>query len=359
MVMDGHVDQRERTGNIFSLLVYLPLELIERIFLKYLNGKALSTLAITLHSSSLSDYKNDEQVVAQCVDDRQQLNRVLKLIHEVAKKRLLETAAFIESISIMCMEPNVDNDEQIDALTVHAVNWIRSIVDFSYINETGPLARMRVLSENLALIDFLEHSVKVYSDEQRGLFEWPVWVGQITVDSYVTGSRMRNTARVVVTTPMQSPGFLPGCNLIQKRTPSGIFRCEPYNMIPIPPWGRLRALSREDAQVLRPVAERLERLSQVAVPIGYHSDEILDIRIASAARARQLLQSMSWNPRGSWILKDTLDRNCSDNIDGDQTLSWYTGLVCVWQEDTMEMRSDRHYLTYVVDLLKAMERMKQ
>ncbi|KAL7576328.1 hypothetical protein ACA910_018145 [Epithemia clementina (nom. ined.)] len=298
------------------------------------------------------EQNNPKQLKSSSDDaDKLHFNMLLKLIHQVSKGRLLETASFIESMAPV--ESSNGSNPKIDTLTVHAVNWIRSVVEFSFVDETSPLAFMRVLSENLALMDFLELSIQAYSDAKQGAFEWPVWVGQISVDSYVTGSRMRNTAHVVVTTPMQSPGFLPGCNLIQKRTPSGIFRCEPYNMIPIPPWGRLRALSREDAQILRPVAERLEHQSQVAVPLGYHSDEILDIRVASAARTRQLLASMSWKPRGSWILEDLPDHSSADAV------SWSTGLVCVWQEDTMEMRSDRQYLTYVVDLLKAMDRMQQ
>ena len=370
--MSAAMDEPPSSRPSFSLLSKLPIELVERIFLQYLSGKALSTLAIVLDCSVpvVVDLKEDLPVVTshnwskeqQQNDKDQDLEhrvRLFSLIHHVAKQRLLQSASLIESTTAQA------SNATIDTLTAHAVNWIRSVVEFSFVSETNRLTHMRVVSENLALVDFLELSIQQYSNVPQGLLEWPVWVGQLSVDSYVSSSRMRNTARVVITTPMQSPSFLPGCNLIDRRTPTGVFRCEPYNMIPIPPWGRVRAMSAKDGQILRPVAERLERQNQVAVPMGYHSDEILDIRVASAARARQLLESLSWTPRGAWILQDppstATASSTPPNPHGPEHQNpavWNTGLVCVWQEDTMEMKSDRQYLSYVVGLLKAIERMK-
>jgi len=326
----------------FSLLASLPLEITEQILTNYLTGKALSTLALALASSL-----DKTEIEKEKTED--QLQGLSSLICQVARTRLLKAASFIEANTRM-----EANENQVSNPTIHAVNWIRSVVDFSFINETSPLSRIRVVSQNLALVDLLEESITTFSRPHLGQFEWPVWCGQLTVDSYVTGSRMRNTARVVITAPVQSPSYIPGCNLIKNHTPSGIFRCEPYNMIPVSPWGRLRALSQEDWHVLQPVSERLERLGQVAVPAGYHNDEILDIRVLGSPRARQLLSQLSWKPKSSWILDDNENEN-----DGRLESFPETGLICGWQEDTMEIHGDRDYLYYVVDLLRAMDRMQR
>uniref|UniRef100_A0A7S2YU61 Uncharacterized protein n=1 Tax=Entomoneis paludosa TaxID=265537 RepID=A0A7S2YU61_9STRA len=350
----------------FALLASLPLEITEQIFTNFVGGKGLSTLAMALQSASFRGERSAYHDISEASDSTNNDNqhrRVYDLIGKVAKKRLLAVATLLESSSI---SNSGNNNGQADSLVTHAVNWIRSVVDFSFVDETNSLSRMKVVSENLALVDFLEHSIVTFSCREEGQFEWPVWCGQITVDSFMTGSRMRNTASVIITAPMQSPSFIPGCNLIQNHAPSGIFRSEPYNMIPVPPWGRVRALTWEDSHVLRPVASRLERLGQVAVPAGYHNDEILDIRIASSNRARELLSTLSWTPRSSWILNDdhAPDNDDSDDDQTDQrpktTQEFFdTGLVCVWQDDTMEMRSDRQYISYVIDLMKALSRIQR
>lgn len=273
------------------------------------------------------------------------LQNVYELIGFVTKKRLRRAASEVQEVSSSLFQ---NPAEPIVNPSMHAVNWIRSVEQFSFVNETSVLSRLKVLSENMALVDFLELSLKEFC--RPGQCEWPVWCGQITVDSYVTGSRMRNSARVFITAPMQSPSFIPGCNLIKNRTPGGIFRCEPYNIVLVPPWGRLRAMNKEDAHVLRPVGERLEHVSQVAVPAGYHNDEILDIRIIPSVRARQLLAQMPWKPKSRWIL--------DDHVGVEKKAYMETGLVCGWHEDTMEIHDDRQYVSYVVDLLKAMERLE-
>ena len=91
---------------------------------------------------------------------------------------------------------------------------------------------MRHFSECMALLDFLKLSIAQYSRPELGQFEWPVWMGQVCIEGSRGGTRLRNTARVVLTAPLQRPSFIPGSELLKNQTPSTAFRGELYNMIP-------------------------------------------------------------------------------------------------------------------------------
>jgi hypothetical protein len=214
-----------------------------------------------------------------------------------------------------------------------AADWIRSVAQ-------GNTSRMRILSENAAVLDMLEESLQTYSDPSKGRYLWPVWFGQLSIDSFVTGTRLRNTARVVITAPMQYPSFIPGSSLVTNHTPCAVLRCEPRNIVPIPPWGRIEGIDAEDQDVLRPVLQRLETWGQVGVPVGYNTDP-LDIRIVTNGQAQQLTERV-FRPRTSWVL-DTPEPS----------------LVCCWQDDSAELSDNREYVSYIIEMLKARSRLRK
>ena len=110
----------------------------------------------------------------------------------------------------------------------------------------------------------------------------------------------------------------------------------------VPPWGCLRPLSDEDAHILKPVVDRLESQNHVAVPTGFHhSGDILDVRIITSQQAERLLNSRSWRPRTDWIVTSP---SSSD-------------LICCWQDDSTEPTDKGEYLAYIIDLLKARQRL--
>jgi len=298
----------------FELLAALPSELIRRILHGFCDGRSLSTFALALVSSSKEKYSS-------CA---------LNLLPLVCRDRL-EQIAF-------CIEDKIDQSDDIRNLR-GAVQWIRSIASAE--GKSSSLARqVRILSENAAVLDFLQESLGKFSNVKQGHFEWPVWYGQLTIDSFVTGTRMRNTARILITSPMQRPSLIPGSSLLRNRNPCSVFQSEPYNMIPIPPWGRIHGLHPDDDYVLKPVACRLEQWGQVAVPAGYANADILDVRIITMMQAKRL--SPPFRPRTSWMLEAP-----------------GTPLLCCWQDDSAELTNDRDYVDYIIEMLKAKERISQ
>lgn len=162
------------------------------------------------------------------------------------------------------------------------------------------------------------------------------------------GTRLRNTARVVLITPMQRPSYIPGSELLKNQTPSSVFRCELYNMIPVPPWGRLCAFSEKDQQILRPVADRLSANGHTAVPAGfYHSSDILDVRIITQGQADRLLAARSWRPRTDWVVRRNKTAQEGDAF----------SLICCWQDDSADITNDREYLSYILEMLRARARL--
>jgi len=229
--------------------------------------------------------------------------------------------------------------------------------------------RMKIISENLALCDFLLASVRSrkYSDLERGRLEWPVWVGRITVSAYVTGSRLTHDARVILTSPIQRPNFIRGSGLVrQHRIPTGTFRCEPYNMVPLPPWGTLRPFDEDDARALKPVAQRLEETGHVGVPQPHGrtqpaEDALLDVRIFTKAQARRKLESSqmmmattrAWMQRMVGVLRE-------DGAGGDDAVEDDSSqLLCCWQDDSVEAVNDREYVSYILDLLNVHKRLME
>lgn len=293
--------------SVFCFLKEVPDELLRRILYGYCDGKALSTLFVA------------------CYSDPMHRSVASETISKVSEERLTEIRCLLEDT--MFRNENA-------AYLIGAVMWLRSVARHN--------ASIRMLSENLAVVDFMESSMSSkFCDLEKGHLEWPVWCGRLEITSTHTGTRMRNEARVVVTAPMQRPSFIPGSILMGAPTIArGRFQCEPYNIAPIPPWGTLRPLLSDDERVLRPVAQRLDHLGQVAVPYRLQqTSDTLDVRIITKTQAKRLL-SANWKPRTSWILNET----CQNE------------LLCCWQDEFGELLNDRDYIPYMIDLLKAKDR---
>ena len=319
------------TTDKFQLLRALPPEIAQDLT-SFTTGKDLSTLSLALAGSS-------------------EHQALFSAVIQIGEERILTVARYIEEKSAE------SNHGEVDSAVAKAVAWIRSVLEASQTTETTTKETVPLLirhySENMALLDFLQDSLAHYCRPERGEFEWPVWVGQICVEAYVRGTRLRNTARVVLTAPLQRPSYIPGSGLLKNQTPSTVFRCELYNMIPVPPWACLRPLSDDDEQVLRPVADRLDTHGHVAVPSGfYHTTDILDVRIITSRQAERLLASRAWRPRTDWIVRNQSALPTSD-VDDSSPMR----LLCCWQDDSADLSNDREYLSYIIDMLKTRKRL--
>ena len=304
----------------FHLLHEVPPEVLLLVLSKFCDGKSLSTLALALAVSS----------------DPFCQETAWYTVPMVVQRKLLAIAALLEE--------NGSPDDV--ANTAGAASWIASIastcatvVDVSVAKEE----RIRLLSENLAVLDFLQQSLSLYSVVDKGHFEWPVWCGRISFDSTVNETRMQNTAALVLTAPMQYPYFIPGAHSVfQNHIPTAAFQCEPQNRKPIPPWGRVRALP-GDASVLAPVVERLEQWDQVASPTSVvRSADTLNVAILTQKQAKNRTIDMIWRPRkSSWILEQN------------------EGLIFCWHDDSGEgLISPRDYVSFVIQLMKVRDRLE-
>ncbi|GAX22473.1 hypothetical protein FisN_14Hu088 [Fistulifera solaris] len=290
----------------------LPHDVLESI-LEFCDGKSLSTLLLA---------------ACGCPDLFVPVEREIR---EILTRRLTGMARRIQA--------HETNQPHLGGATA----WIRSIAQISAEEEEEDSSsssiqnitrQIRYISENLAVSDFLHESLTHYS--QEGQFEWPMWCGQLTIESFHEGSRRRHNARIILTAPMQRPSLLPsGASLLKHHVPCSNFRCEPYNLIPVPPWGHVRGLTEDDTAILRPVIRHLEETHQVAVPSGYQSFDSLDVRIVSKRRAPS-----SWRLPTSWIIERT-----------------EYPLLCCWHDDSSDLSNDRDYIPYVIDLLKARDRL--
>jgi len=152
----------------------------------------------------------------------------------------------------------------------------------------------------------------------------------------VDGEKYRFSA--LLTSPWSKPTFLPGHMLLRHRNPTSRFHCEPYNITPVPPWGRIRTWKADDVDQARMVQEVLNRKQQVGIPSGFLSDQLLDVRIVTKEHAQ-----------GHW-----------GRIQGLKT-SWMVSksdhLLCCWQDDSEKDVSNEHFIGMLRDLLRTKERL--
>jgi hypothetical protein len=158
-----------------QLLAKLPADLVHRILLEYASGKDLSTLSLAL---------------VGCVETKHKV--LSSKVIQIGRDRLRLVAEFMEQKSAKA------NHGEAEVSVQKAAAWIRAIASFSSPDSDNRVTAtiMRYHSENMALLDFLDDSITNYSRPERGEFEWLVWCGQVTVESHVDGTRLRNTACV-------------------------------------------------------------------------------------------------------------------------------------------------------------------
>jgi hypothetical protein len=303
----------------FQLLHQLPQELLDFLLSNFCDGKSLWTLGFALSVSSDAFCEQSTRIV----------------IPSVVDKKLLAIAATLEEKGL---PGDVIN-------TRGAVEWIEAIVSLRGGDDAA--TRMRHMFENTAVLDFLRESLNIYSDVNKGHLEWPIWCGKIMVDSSVNETRMRNTAAVVLTAPIQRPSFISAVSLLPHHLRATNFRLEPYNIIPTPPWGKMRGLTEIDEIVLGPIIDRLEESNEVAVPRNLGAASFLDIRMMTQNQAQRLLSAVPWSPRKSaWIVESEPQKS----------------LICFWQNDDLndtpvELGREREYIPHIMNLISVRDQL--
>jgi hypothetical protein len=342
-------DTMERSiATSFELFKELPPEIIDTIFSQFCDGKSLSTLFMAMIS-----------------DRRYYRSMACQTIPSITHRLLVEIATFLDM--------NKKND--FCMLYKGASKWISMIAsskeamfeagwdtpsyeetteneNVTYDNSKELAAKirrlpkyrllkgMRFLSENLAVIDFLRQSL---SGSCEDVYEWPVWVGQISVEVSSSGTRVKSTARVMLTGPIQAPSHMPGSSLLGNRTPTALFRCEPMNLVPVPPWGKIKGLKDTDNRILKLISDQLEQAgdNHVAVPTLHQQYDPLDVRILTSVQARRRLASASIRPKTSRYFENS---DC---------------LVCCWHDDSIEDMDERCYITYMITLMNTLRRFEK
>jgi hypothetical protein len=330
----------------FELLKELPSEIIDIIFSQFCDGKSLSTLFMALIS-----------------DRRYYRSMACQKIPAITHSLLIEIATLLElsETNYFCM------------LYKGASKWIRMIAssreamfeagwdtpayeeateNVTCYNSKELAAKIRrlpkyrllkgihFLSENLAVIDFLRQSLRGSCED---VYEWPVWVGQISVEVSSSGTRVKSTARVVLTGPIQAPSHMPGSSLLGNRTPTALFRCEPMNLVPVPPWGKIKGLKETDNRILKLISDHLEQAgdNHVAVPTLHQQYDPLDVRILTSVQARRRLVAAPIRPKTSRYFENS---DC---------------LVCCWHDDSIEDMDERCYISYMITLMNTLRRFEK
>jgi hypothetical protein len=221
---------------------------------------------------------------------------------------------------------------------------------------------IRFYSENFAVIDFLHCSM---NESQYGRWEWPVWVGQISVSVNVDATVTKTMTHVIVVAPIEFPNPIPGTSLLYRnRTPTTSFRCEPMNLFPVPPWGRLRGLTSDDEDSLKSIALDLENAGerQVAVPIHSQEMDPLNIRILCKKHARERFERAPRFGRyvsNTWLLYDEHAQTNNGMDNSDTLLDSSSPLVCCWVNDAFDdcEVTPRAYIEYIILLMKTRDRL--
>jgi hypothetical protein len=360
-----------------------PLELTRRLLSEFTTGRDLSTLALALITSS-TNKKNKSSTTAASSS-----LLLLLYIQDIIQDRILQLADFIEAKVKLLQEDEeqeAKRKHRVDTASVErAVLWIRNAVapladsplelqeencaTYNYLSHCQKW--IHCLSLRAALLDFVHDSIVHFSRPDAGQFEWPVWAGQICIEGSRAGTRLRSTARVVITTPLDRPSFVPGSGLMSKKTPYTLFRGELYNLVPVPPWASVRPMSSPDKEVLQAAATRLEDNNQIACPAGFYHNEILDVRILTLRQAQRLLTNRSSiRPRNEWMIQPpttttiTTTRPATTKSDAHENHSeerkeddnWR--LLCCWHDDSASLPTYDEYLTYIVNIQNARQRLQ-
>ncbi len=355
----------------FELLQQLPPEVLDRILFVYCDGKALSTLAVALSTSRLDFYSNIADKVIPTISKR----LLLRITDEIESNSInsFKHVGVIRWIRLIVADYDMNGSTTISSnirnnhdrlQTCNTTDRRDVITELRLQKVTGRRKLIRYCSENLAVVDFLRRSMM---ESQRGKWEWPVWVGQISVSVHVDATVARSMTHIIILAPLDFPSHIPGSSLLYRhRTPTSLFRCEPMNMIPIPPWGRLRGLTANDEVALNRIAVRLEEAGQshVVVPTRHQEHDPLNIRILRQTDAR--LRIVDAAPRFgpnmtetlTWLVHDdAVSNDEAGNIDVDRATPNPFELVCCWENDTIDEIPPREYIEYIIMLMKTRDRL--
>lgn len=355
-----------------ELLQLLPPEILDRILYVYCDGKALSTFAVALSTSRNDVYRYITYHVVPAISKRLLLNIIDKI--ESNKSDGFDYAGAIRWIRLIAADN--DNDfgpNNYDRHDLCSSNKSNNDITSTTGRDTT-IARtqvqqtrrkiMRHCSENLAVVDFLRRSMM---ESPRGKWEWPVWVGQISVSVIVDATVARSMTQIVILAPFDFPSYIPGSSLFYRhRTPTSLFYCEPMHMLPVPPWGRLRGLTSNDEVALKRIALRLEEAgeSHVVVPTRNQGHDPLNIRILREKDARLRIRNTTPLFRSylsetlTWLFRDNnMDMIEGENISSNMEVENPFELVCFWENDTIDEILPREYIEYIIMLMKTRDRL--
>jgi hypothetical protein len=149
--------------------------------------------------------------------------------------------------------------------------------------------------------------------------------------------------------------------LYRHHIPTSLFRCEPMNLLPVPPCGRLVGLSATDEISLKHIAVRLEEAGEnhVAAPTQNQGQDPLNIKILSKREARRRIERaplFGQQTSSMWLL---YDKACTrDSADEEERYADdCNSLVCCWENDTIADVSSRQYVEYIIILMKTRDRL--
>lgn len=180
-------------------------------------------------------------------------------------------------------------------------------------------SQMNLLSKKLLILEYIHLTPHP---------QWPVWVGKIAV-------KLPHNRRISASIVLQGDRFsVPGSSLLHRhRIPTAMFRAEPMNVIPLPPFGSVHGLSKVDKEHLQTIASSLE--GQVVVPHYFQQDDPLNIRILTRQEALVRLNRVPLT-------------RYRDQIPN-------SPLVCFWHEHEGDMLQP---ISYIKAMLKVTERLR-
>jgi hypothetical protein len=336
----------------YELLLELPPEILDCILLQFCDGKALSTLALTFATSHRYQFH-------------------LERLHRI--KRLL-FSQLAEDLQLYGATLPVDSERfLLKSRHTHILRWLESVerTSHQHLHNSGgePLSvSMRILSEDLAAIDFLR---------RRGMQRpgvcygpkwgaWPTWIGNIRVHSLLTHSIL-SCYVVLLTSGDARTGnpFFDGSFSPEKMQGSTAqFRIEPRNGIAVPPWGELVGLTADDDRELKKLANLLDTagpnnaaVNFIGFDRGQFSDNrapLSNVKIVTLRQALQGYEQLQFPPPSSihgWAM---------------QVQSAFSAvqikrapLICVWGPDDADVvikQNPREDMFRMIQLMKCHER---
>jgi hypothetical protein len=296
-----------------NILQLLPPDILEYTLSSFCNGKALSSL----FEAAVSAKRNCMSTIITSTDNEHlplmDWKTVAVMISRILRAKLCDIVTLVVDLAQQkCDQPSESKQ------LYEASRWIQSVTNSSSCKVGSSDTRLeeciqstvRYVSDMALVLDFLSTSLRDYSNVSQGHLTWPVWCGRITLDTFAMGHRVQHSARVVMLVPWQAPCWIPGTDLLHRATLMASFRCEPYRMIPRPPWGRIVPVHVDDDCSLKLMVQYMNEVDQVAVSAIHHysaleDNDILNVRLLTLSQARSILTNrrgrLSSTSTGTWI----------------------------------------------------------